>query len=140
GVVEYSKAVEDFLEPNNNYAAIAETDGGAVGYAIWALDQKGGTMVLCHVAVIKEWQRKKIGTALVNRLKKQCPRYAKLKCAAIVNDTELTTHLFLRANHFRCVKVLRNQPKEDRYVFHWRHEMEGPEQPNSGIVSDHVVS
>ena len=42
----YTDTAEDFLEPSTNYAAIAEANGGGIGYALWILNQKSGVMLL----------------------------------------------------------------------------------------------
>lgn len=92
--------------------------GRNIGYAVYEL--RTSKIELMNLAVDRICQRRRIGTQLINYLKRKLID-RRPRITAEVIDTNLPAHLFFRANSFKAVRVNRdaftdeNDDKRDSY-------------------------
>lgn len=100
---------------------VAEEYGEIHGYLICEEDK--GTLYLTDVAVHPDKQRTGIGTAFFNFLKEKFVPKCK-KTVLTVSERFLPTHLFLKSQGMKAVKVLRNyySTGHDAYEFNYVQE------------------
>jgi ribosomal-protein-alanine N-acetyltransferase len=114
---------EDFirvLKNRNSIGVVAEHREKIVGYAVYEL-LKDRVNVL-NFAVHEDVQRRRVGTQMIQYLKRKLTSSTRSRLAFTVRDSNTPAHLFLRASGFRAVNVLRGfytDMGDDAYLFHW---------------------
>ena len=112
---------EDFvnnLRQRNIIGMVIELGEEIVGYFIYQLGRTNLTIL--NMAVDPNHQRAGHGTAAIEKLKTKLHSHRYL-LHSIVRETNLSCQLFLRANDFKAVKVLRDYyPREDAYLLEYR--------------------
>lgn len=124
---------EDFiktLRQRNCIGMVAEVGEVVAGFMIYEI-HKNRINVL-NFAVHKDYRRKKVGTAMVERLIDKLSFQRRNRLLLEVRDSNLPAQLFFRAAGFRCVSVLRGYYEEcsdDAYVFQYRYKEGSHEEP-----------
>lgn len=130
---EFSWAEEDFircLRQRNCIGMIAEHDSRVVGSMIYELHRN--RLHVLNFAVHPDFRRRRIGTAMLNKLAGKLSPQRRSRIMLEVRETNLDAQLFFRDCGFRAVSLLRDfyeDTTEDAYLFCYRHigsEMETP--------------
>lgn len=104
-----------------------------VGFMIYEL-HKANLRVL-NFAVHPDWQRRGVGTAMVDRLKDKLSQQRRKRIKLETRESNLRAHLFWKSQGFECIDVLRNHyddPDEDGYLFQFTLEV--PVAENAGLT------
>lgn len=128
---------DDFVNTLQNRACIgivAEIGETIVGFAVYELAKD--SLIVLRMAVDYHYRRRGIGTEILARLKNKLSAQRRKYLVTLVPDTDTEDHLFLSANGFRAVKVLRSDEASERdlYKFRYTHgdgdcETQSTEQP-----------
>jgi ribosomal protein S18 acetylase RimI-like enzyme len=100
---------------------VLEVGGKVVGFFVYVLQTK--QIILLHMAVAKSMQRKGLGSIMLNKLKRKLRHGRRERIIVPVRETLLGAQLFMKANGFSAINVLRNDfldTGEDSYIFEYR--------------------
>ena len=95
-----------------------EEDGRLTGFIIYSLDK--GHVTVLNLAVHPHFRRKRIGSALIKRVKEKLASGRRIRIVANVRETNLAAQLFLRSQEFKCDAILpRHYEEEPAYRFNY---------------------
>ncbi len=140
---EFPWSEEDFLgisRMRNSIGMVCEDKASEkiLGFIIYELDKE--SMTIKSMAVDPEFQRKKIGSTIIEKMKDKMSSQRRTLLNALVAESNLTAQLFFSKNGFQCKKIVR-QPydvtDEDGYLMKFSISRE-PVQTNriSDILSE----
>lgn len=115
---------EDFLErlrQHNCIGLIAEIGEKVVAFFVYELEAKH--IHLMNMAVHPSYRRRGIGRLCIQKLASKLLSHRRTRITAILPESNLSAHLFLRACDFRAIQVQRGydqQTQEDAYHFQFR--------------------
>jgi ribosomal-protein-alanine N-acetyltransferase len=122
---EFAWSEDDFircLRQRNCIGMVAEHNDQVLGFMIYELHKT--RLHVLNFAVAAPWQRRGIGTQMVNKLIGKLSDQRRTRITLEVRETNLAAQLFFRAQGFRAVNVLRNfyeDTPEDAYVMQYRY-------------------
>lgn len=95
---------------------VAEIEDNVVGFYICEVHSKISLNIL-RFGVAPLWRRKGVGSAMIDDIFSEGWNYSRVITS--VSEFNLDAHLFLQANHFACIRTLRDEDKkvEDFYLF-----------------------
>jgi ribosomal-protein-alanine N-acetyltransferase len=116
------KEFEINIKAKNCIGMVAEIQKGlkyqVVGFIVWALF--GNRIEIINLGVSREFNRQGVGTTLIDKVKKKAIERKKTRIVTHVNERDLDIHLFLHANGFRAMRVIKRFFGEDAaYRFSW---------------------
>lgn len=112
---------EDFktcLRVRNCIGMVAETEGKAVGYIIYALEK--GRFTLMRITVDPGYHRTGVGSKLLTKLKGKLTSHLRPKIRAEVPESNLRIQLFLKSQGFKATAIL----EEDMTLYRFVYKME----------------
>jgi [ribosomal protein S18]-alanine N-acetyltransferase len=116
-------SLEDFKKRLRQKAIsclVAEEAGQTIGFLLYELFLHRFSIL--RIGVLPSCRRKKVGTRLISALVEKLTEKRTL-ISVEVRETNLPTQLFLKAQGFLAVEVLRQyyqDTEEDGFVFHYR--------------------
>lgn len=140
---EYPWQDEDFircLRQRNCIGMVAEAKGQIVGFMVYELHKH--RLHVLNFAVAPRFQRREVGTQLLDKLKGKLSRDRRDRILLEVGETNIDAQLFLRASGFRAVSILRDyyeDTSDDAYLFQFRHKQgdghaEGEVSESGGVA------
>ena len=100
---------------------IVEYENEISGFCICELHLN--RIILLRMCVLPQNRKKGIGKALLEKIKTKITKKRKT-ISAEVRETNLSIQLFLKSQHYKAVKVLRNyflDTEEDAFVFQYNN-------------------
>jgi ribosomal protein S18 acetylase RimI-like enzyme len=86
-----------------------------VGFVIYEF--RGSVLKMTNLAISPPYQRKKIGTLIINQLKAFLAKNAAKKLRANIIETNLPAHLFFRSQGFKARFLPRHYGEDAAYCF-----------------------
>lgn len=120
-VFEFPWSEDDFircLQQRNCIGMVAEHDDRVLAFMIYELHKT--RLHVLNLAVDPRVQRRDVGTQMIAKLITKLSRQRRTLIACEVRETNLAAQLFLQAQGFGAVSVLRNfyeDTDEDAYLF-----------------------
>jgi GNAT superfamily N-acetyltransferase len=117
------------LREKDTIGQVMEVHGQIVGFMVYLLQVK--QIILMHMSVAKRMQRKGLGTAMVDKLKRKLRPGRRERIIVPVRESLLGAHLFMKANGFIAISVLKNDfidTNEDAYIFKFDLPQVGSEE------------
>ena len=120
---------DDFLRElsnKNTIGQVAHVNGEVVGFMFYNVEEK--KIHLIHMSVAKAYQRKGIGSAMLDKLKAKLTLGRREAITVAVRETLLPAHLFLKKNKFLAFKVKEKafvDTEEAAYLFKFEIPSEG---------------
>lgn len=111
------------LQQRNCIGMVAERQGRVLGFMVYELHSQ--MILLLNLAVAPAERRAGVGTALVDRLATKLSEQRRVRMAAEVRDSNLSTHCFLRSRGWRAKQVLRRpycDCDDDAYLFEYAYQ------------------
>jgi GNAT superfamily N-acetyltransferase len=118
------------VDPITSAGLVAEVGGNVVGFLLGQIEWPTGLATILRLAVPSPQRRRGVGSHLLGslrswveyvgtRLKWQGLQLPEVEFLMRVAERDLTYQLFLRAKHFRCVRILKTEEDggEDVYLF-----------------------
>jgi ribosomal protein S18 acetylase RimI-like enzyme len=113
------KDIEKRLRKKNLVTFVAIVNNKIVGFLLIELNKEHFQIVELYVS--PDFQRRRVGAALITHTIEQLAPTRRRRILAVVNENNLTMHLFLRFCKFRCVDIARNHFNSyDAYRFEYR--------------------
>ncbi len=95
----------DFLARPGHGALVALGEQRVVGFVVYRADRAGRRLHLVRIGVAPRWQRRRIGTRMVNQLRDGLRAVPDVTLGALVPERRLDLQCFLRTVGFRAVRV-----------------------------------
>ena len=104
----------------------APTQGGlvavwrrqVVGFVLYASRQHGRKLALLRIGIAPGWRRRRVGSALLQHLRRGLAAFADVPLLALVHERDLPMQCFLRANGLRAVRICPQRcGADDAYLF-----------------------
>lgn len=121
---EFPWSEDDFircLRQRSSIGYVTEFDERVIGYMIYELLKP--KLQLLSMAVHKDFRRRGVGGAMLNKLKSKLSPLRRSRLVTEVRETNLIAQQFFAANEFHAVSIQRNfyeDTPEDAYVFMYR--------------------
>lgn len=115
---------EDFLahlRQRNCIAMVAEVKGEIAGHMVYLLCND--KFRLLRFAVHPRFQRQRVATELVKRLKEKLSHTARTAILTVVHEDYLSGQLLLQSLGFRATNILRNHFSDDRDGYLMRYQL-----------------
>lgn len=115
---------DDFLitlKKHDCTGIVYEHDGKLVGFLMYELSKT--ELFIINVAIHPDYQRKGIGTQLINKLVGKLSFDRRTKIKGMVRDNNLDVQLFLKHLGFKAIQVLKNYYEDfnqDGYLMQYK--------------------
>ncbi len=113
---------EDFLSVlrlRNVIGMVCELENKIIGFVVYELNDNA--MSIVTLAVDPDFQRKRFGTFIINKIKQKLSMQRRTLINCLVRESDLSSQLFLAKNGFKCIEILKKPfeegeaSKEDGY-------------------------
>lgn len=102
------------LRPCNSVGLVLELDYNIYGYVIYVLNET--SIVVTHLAIVKECRRKGFGTKIISKLKNKLSTSRRTHIDMLVDEYNLNAQLFLKANGFTAISIAKEE-QISKYLF-----------------------
>lgn len=114
---------ENLFKKNELKIVLLEYNKAPICYIALEINEAKKEVIIWSLTVHPRMRRRGNGSAML-RWAKDFARnqYNHCKITSVVRESDLKAHLFLKANNFRCVKILRRVyecPAENGYLFEY---------------------
>lgn len=106
---------EDFLNLlrlRNVIGMVCEQADKIIGFIIYELNDNA--MSIVTLAIDPDFQRKKIGTFIIDKIKQKLSIQRRTLINCLVRESDLSSQLFFSKNGFKCIEILKKPFEEGK--------------------------
>ena len=115
--------VNNLKKKEFHLVVVEDEDSEIIGYVIWS-DRNDGFKIE-KLVIQEKYRRSKIGSMLIDMLKKKCVGYRKI-IEVIINERNLIAQLFLKYKDFKAIETIHKYWEfafdDDAYKMKWERK------------------